>query len=467
MGDITTTERFSQFQHEWLMNPIQGVRDLFKVEPTDQQKDLIRLAWDPQARVAVSSCTGAGKTATLSWLTYLFLLTQFDCRILVTSPSFQQLTRVYKSECDKWKGRMDKPFADLFDVTRERVKLTSERQVQQADLVTASVENKENLQGGHAENYVILGDEASAIEEGAFATLLKTLSTGTGGRFILTSNPTRSVGAFYDIFHKSELQEIWNTLYFSAFDCPHTAEGFIDSIKATYGIDSDHYRVGVLGQFPRASSTQFISAEIIDRALLCNHTASAYHNYPIVIGADVARFGDDETVFVVRQGPKIIKIYRYAQLDTMEVAERLFECQREHNANVIFIDSIGIGAGVFDRCKQLKMPVREVMGSHKSTKPFEYFNMRSQLWGEMRLWMDNDADIPQIDELRSQLVGMTYGFTAKMQIQLTTKKDIKRSGQKSPDLADAISLTFADTVYGAQKTKARARRVRKSRYKYT
>lgn len=467
MSDITTTDRFAQFQYEWLKNPVQGVRDLFGVEPTDQQIGLIRQAWDPKARVAVSSCTGAGKTATLSWLTYLFLLTQYDCRILVTSPSFQQLTRVYKTECDKWKGKMDKPFADLFTVTREKVALQSDKLVQQADLVTASTDNKENLQGGHAENYVILGDEASAIEPEAFATLQKTLSTGTGGRFILTSNPTRSVGPFYDIFHKEELDKIWHSMYFSAFDCPHTAEGFIEEIKATYGEDSDHYRVGVLGIFPKAAATQFISAEIVDRAMMTQHLKMAYYNYPVVIGVDVARFGDDETVLVARQGPKVIAIERHSKLDTMEVATAVFEFQRKHQGKVIFVDAIGIGAGVFDRCKQLKMPVREVMGSHGSTKPIEYFNMRSQLWGEMRYWLDNDADIPQIDELRTQLVGMTYGLSGKMQIQLTTKKDIKRMGMKSPDLADALSLTFADTVYGAAVRKARARKIRKSRYKYT
>ena len=462
MAISKATERFAKLQYEWSINPVQGVRDLFRAEPTKQQIELIRQAWNPRARVAVSSCTGAGKTTTLAWLTMLFLLTQEDCRVLVTSPSFQQLNRVYHSEFRKWRGKMDKKIADMFDITRERITCTSNRGVQEASLVTASADNTESLQGGHSTNYVILGDEASAIEEDTFDVLLRTLSTGTGGRLILTSNPTRSVGRFYDIFHKDIPG--WEKLYFEAFDCPHIAKDFPQEMEDTYGKDSDHYRIGVLGQFPRTTNSQFISASVVDAALELNLPHSAYYNYPKVIGIDVARFGDDKTVFVCRQGPKILDITQLEGLDTMQVASAAFEYQRTHQASVIFVDAIGIGAGVFDRCKDLKMPVKEVMGSRKSSKPMEYFNLRSQLWGEMRHWLNNEADIPYLTDIRAQLLGMTYGYTAKMQVALTTKKDIKKSGQKSPDIGDAIALTFGDAVYGQTRSSQRARPVIESGY---
>jgi phage terminase large subunit len=459
-----TTGRFAQKMFEWQQNPVQGVRDLFQAEPTDQQIDLIRSAWNPHARVAVSSCTGAGKTTALAWLTMLYLLTQEDCRVLVTSPSFQQLNRVYHAEFRKWKGRMDTKIGDMFDVTREKIVCTSQRGVQEANLVTASAENKESLQGGHAGNYVILGDEASAIEEDTFDVLLRTLSTGTGGRLILTSNPTRSVGRFYDIFHKDIPG--WDKMFFEAFDCPHIAPGFAKEMEDTYGIDSDHYRVGVLGQFPRTTNSQFISSDVVDRAIENNIPHGQYTHYPMIIGADVARFGDDKTVFVARQGPKVVNITQIEGQDTMSVAEQLYAYQMDHKAAVVYIDAIGIGAGVFDRCKQLGMPVREVMGSRKPSKPMEYFNLRSQLWGEMRHWLNNEADLPYLKDIREQLLGMTYGYNAKMQMALTTKKDIKKSGMKSPDIGDAIALTFADTVYGSAGNRTRARRVTTSTYLY-
>ena len=464
MNIPAVTDRFGKKLFEWQQNPLQGVRDLFQAEPTKQQAQLIRSAWAPHCRTAVSSCTGAGKTTALTWLTMLFLLTQDDCRVLVTSPSFQQLNRVFHAEFRKWKGKMDPKIGAMFDVTREKIVCSSQGKVQEANLVTASAENTESLQGGHATNYVILGDEASAIEEATFDVLLRTLSTGNGGRLLLTSNPTRSVGRFYDIFHKDIPG--WEKMYFEAFDCPHIAPGFAQEMEDTYGKDSDHYRIGVLGQFPRTTNSQFIASDVVDRAIENNIPFSAYSHYPIIIGADVARFGDDKTVFVARQGPKILNITQIEGHDTMQVAEALYEYQRGHMGVVVYIDAIGIGAGVFDRCKQLGMPVREVMGSRKPSKPMEYFNLRSQLWGEMRHWLNNEADIPYLADIREQLLGMTYGYNNKMQMALTTKKDIKKSGMKSPDIGDAMSLTFADLIYGSTNRSARARKVMPATYLY-
>ena len=96
----------------------------------------------------------------------------------------------------------------------------------------------------------------------------------------------------------------------------------------------------------------------------------------------------------------------------------------------------------------------------------EYTNFRSQLWGDMRGWLSNGADIPNIPELRSQLASMTYGYNSKMQTALATKKDMKRQGLKSPDLADAISLTFAGAVYGSASASHKPRRIRKSNHYY-
>jgi len=441
-------EKIADFLFRWSQDPIQGVKELFGATPTKQQEKLILAMWKPYCRVAVSSCTGAGKTTVLAWMTFLLLLTQNDCRIIVTSPSYSQLTRVYYAEMMKWKGKMPRTFSEMFEVTRERVQLTMNTRVQVANLVTASADNKESLQGGHSENYIILADEASGIDEETFKVLQRTLSTGNGGRFVLTSNPTRSSGAFYEIFHRDD-NTVWETMYFTAFDCPHVSDRWIKEVKEYYGEDSDQYRIGVLGQFPRATDTQFISALIVDNAMSTQNDPNFYKEYPVKIGADIARFGDDETVFVARQGPHIINITRIKNQDTQEVAGSLLEYQNRYRGTIVFIDAIGIGAGVFDRCKALGMPVKAVISSNRSSKPLEYFNVRSQLWGEMKNWMMTGASIPYMPDLRDQLVGMTYGYNSKMQLMLTSKKDLKRAGMKSPDIADAIALTFGDEAYAA------------------
>jgi hypothetical protein len=109
---------------------------------------------------------------------------------------------------------------------------------------------------------------------------------------------------------------------------------------------------------------------------------------------------------------------------------------------------IGIGAGVVDRLIQLGY--RNVVGvnsAEKAIAELEYMNLRAEMWGKMRTWLDT-AIIPfRDDELRSDLIGPEYGFDAKNRIQLERKEDMKARGLASPDAADALALTFAMDVH--------------------
>lgn len=463
-----TQEDFNFLLESWSKDNVLGIESLFGVTLTEQQRKLVELADDQKARVAVSSCTGSGKTAVLSMLTLLYLMVLPDCRILVTSPSFPQLSRVFQPELKKWYRRMPKQFQDFFEVTRETIRYTNTEKYEQfASLVTASVENKESLQGGHAENYVIFADEASGISEEAFDILLATLSTGAGGRFIQVSNPVRSSGRFYQIFQDGLGR--WEKLYFSAFDSPNVNKEWIEDMRETYGEDSDLWRMRVLGQFPKVGIAQYIGADIVEEAIRHHLEPVSYYHYPKLMGVDVARFGDDKTVFVVRQGPKLHQIETFKGLDTMEVAAQLASFNAVHQCQAIFIDAIGIGAGTADRCKELGLPIVEVVASAKSSQPNIYSNLRAQLWAEMKIWIQNGADIPGIarekeTNLAAQLTSMEYFYNNRMQLQLLAKKDLKKQGHESPDIADALSHTFAGHAFAINQRVRMRKPVQKGNY---
>jgi hypothetical protein len=461
-----TQIQFEELLELWSEDNVLGIESLFDCKLTGQQQELVRLASDQAARVAVSSCTGSGKTAVLCMMVFMYLLTLPDCRILITAPTSNHLERVFRNELEKWYRRMPQQFQDMFELTLRKVEYKAKTFVQFASLVTASAENREALAGGHSSNYIIIGDESSGINEEAFDVLLGTLSTGEGGRFILVSNPVRSSGRFFEIFNR-ELGS-WKKLYFSAFDSPNVNKAWVQEMEDTYGSDSDLYRMRVLGQFPRVGVSQFISADIVEDAVRNTLDFRAYHNFPKIMGVDVARFGDDLTVFVVRQGPKMVDFRTYKGLDTMEVSTKIAEYQAMQRCAGIYIDSIGVGAGVADRCRQLKLPIRDVVVSNKSTEPDVYCNLRSQLWGKMREWLDNGADIPREatekeTNLAAQLTSMEYGYNNKSQIQLLSKKDLKRLGYPSPDIADALSYTFLESIRDMKPRRTIKKEVKKSR----
>ena len=461
MASIDKNLQFAKLCMFYRTRPVQFALDVMGMELSNQQEDLINEAVTTEARVAVKSATGTGKTTALAVIIFHQLACEPDCKIIMTAPS-GQLKRGIRAELSKRHQRMQPDFKAFFDMNQELVFVVGRKETQFCSLVTGSAENKESLAGVHADKVLILIDEASSIEQEIYDTLVGNLTTA--GSIIQTSNPVRSVGNFYNLFSNPKAATIWKLLTFTAFDSPFVSKSWTDLILLEYGEDSDFYRMRVLGEFARATSTQYISTEVAESAVRINLDYREYHQFPKVMGVDVARFGDDSTVLVVRQGPKILDIQEFKGLDNVEVAGKVLEFNRIHQCESIFVDSIGVGSGVFDVCKHNRLPVVEVVVSAKPTNPKHFANLRSQLWGSMKDWLQNGADLPFNDKLVEQLGSMEYGYNGRMQIQLISKKDLKKRGFASPDIPDAIALTFAMDIFGAGKKRFAIRTVRKSQY---
>lgn len=429
-------------------NPLAFIASM-GAEPTNQQIVLLHDAISyPQARVAIKSCTSSGKTATLAWLILWGLLTQDDIRILATAPTWPLLNRVMRTEVDKWYAKLESVLKDTYIMTQDKIIRKGEGgrpTTHRCDFATASSENEQALAGGHAGNYWIVADEGSAIDDAVFEVLLGTLSYGNGGRLIVATNPTRSVGFVHDLF--STNNPYWKLHTFTAFDSPHVTPEYIEEVRYTYGEDHDFYRVRILGEFPKASSTQYITSIEVDMAVSRKLSLQDYHHYPKLGGVDVARFGDDDTIFVTRQGPKLLDVTRFRGLNTMEVAGLMVQYWQQHQHKVLYVDGTGLGAGVVDRGLELGVPLVDVVVSNKSSNPQKYVNVRSQLYGSMKEWLNNGADLPAESDLRKQMLAMEYGYNNKLQIQLMSKKDLKKKNGFSTDMPDAIALTFADDTY--------------------
>ena len=459
MSKVSVTDKLVALQLYYKDHPVEFVRHMFKVEPTQQQIDLLISATQPHARVAVKSATSTGKTTTLAWLTFLFLLCFPDCKGLVTAPTASQLERVFRSELNKWHGLMDRTFYNMFEIMSDRIFIKGKKETQFFSWLTGSVENKESFAGLHAQKVVLFVDEASALPTAIFDTLYGTLSSGDTS-FVLVSNPVRAEGAFYNLFQIPEEENKWKCLTFTSFDSPNVDKSWIEEMRAYYGEDHDFWKMRVLGEFPIVSEAQFIPLNYVEAAIKNILAPSQYQNFPRVLGVDIARFGNDSSVVVDRQGPKVHKVLSFSGLDTIQFAEQVLNYYntQKKQFSCLAIDGIGVGAGVVDQLKRFSLPIMDVNVGTKSTDIKTYANLRAQLWGEMKDWLQI-ADIPNDSELRDQLISINYAFNSKMQILLESKKDMKRRGLQSPDKADALSLTFAPQVFDFTSHKKRPRQV--------
>lgn len=214
-------------------------------------------------------------------------------------------------------------------------------------------------------------------------------------------------------------------------------------------LDEDKYKHIWLGGYEKASDSQFIPAGIVEQAQKCEpHTDPRDEK---IIGVDVARFGDDETVIAFRSGRDAAKDEWLAlpKLDTMETAARVAGLIELHRPDAVFVDETGVGAGVVDRLRQLGF---DIMAVNFGSKPngltrVKTANKRAEMWQRMKEWMEQGGvRIPNDPTLEVELTGVEYKHDHNNAILLEKKEDMKKRGLKSPDRADALALTFAYPV---------------------
>ncbi len=171
-----------------------------------------------------------------------------------------------------------------------------------------------------------------------------------------------------------------------------------------------------------------------------------YVNEVKVLGVDVARFGDDRSVLFKRQGRVSFTPTPHNGLDTMEVAGRVARTIDEWQPDATFIDSTGLGGGVVDRLKELGYPVIGVDSASRPITGGKFLNRRAEMWSNLGEWIRDGGRIPDDQRLISELTTPTYKIDSRGLMVLESKADMKKRGLASPDLGDALALTFAAPV---------------------
>lgn len=190
----------------------------------------------------------------------------------------------------------------------------------------------------------------------------------------------------------------------------------------------------------------FINVEWVKKARI-NRVESESN---LVIGLDPARKGDDRTAIIRRKGRKAYNLETHYGLDTMELVGIMRRIIDKEHPRRVCIDSIGIGAGIVDRLCELGYTVVEgVNVARKASEPDKYKNLRAELWDMMREWFTQDmlVEIPDSDELQTDLTGLGYKYDSSDRLQLESKDDAKKRGLLSPDTSDALMLTFYGGEY--------------------
>ena len=219
----------------------------------------------------------------------------------------------------------------------------------------------------------------------------------------------------------------------------------IDAAKDSF---CSEYPMSAEEAFRNPIDNVFINAKYVMRA----RKNDVQSESQLIIGVDPAISDKDKTAIIRRRGRKAYNLETFRNHNTMEIAGRVASIIRQEQPAKVYIDCIGIGAGIVDRLNEMGLSMVEGINVGRTANNKERFaNLRAELWSEMRDWLyqnELSVQIPDDDELHGALCSLGFKYRSNEQLLIESKDDLRARGMPSPDEADALSLTFFSGVYG-------------------
>jgi hypothetical protein len=447
----TTDPEFIRFVASTYKDDLYGYRrDILGRAHADWQQE-VGLSIQKNKRTAVAAGHGIGKTGFAADVIHWFLSTRPNPAIVATANTETQLRTKLWRELAKINAQARNK--DWFEWKTSTFTMFNDPTAQ-AQAIAWSEENPEAFAGTHENHVLGIFDEASRIARNISNTFAGAMTTA-GARWVQFGNSTRNEGYFYDICHGSLKarkpgdieQGKWNSFVVPSWESPFVDKGWVAEMKATYGEESDEYRIRVAGLPPRSDPEQFISRDIVGEAMA--RQVELFSRWPLIIGCDVGR--GDRSVMVHRRGRKVLDAIKVLQGErTTDFARRLAEeirFWREDeglHANMI-IEELGMGVGVVETLQDMGFD-EHVWGVNTGAKAYDsdlYVHLREEMWFKLKEWLEGNVELPNHKELMDDLVVIRRRPNSNGKLRLETKEEMRRRGVKSPDVGDALALTFA------------------------
>lgn len=307
-------------------------------------------------------------------------------------------------------------------------------------------DNPDAIRGPYWDGVIL--DEYAQIKPEVYNEIIRPALADRKGWAVFSGTP-KGQNQFLDIFETAQRQvaggdALWYWCLFRADETGALDEEELRIMRET--MPDSTYRQEMLCDFTASADNILIPIDLVTDAAARKLHPEAVSGAPKILGVDPARFGDDRSVVIRRQGLQAFTPIIRRGIDLMSLVGLVATEIRDWQPDAVFVDGGGLGAGVVDRLRQLGYDVMDVNFGGKATKPAQYENKRAEIWDSMREWLEQGGAIPNIPELKTDLVTPTYGYDKANRMKLESKDEIKKRGGHSPDIADALALTWAFPV---------------------
>lgn len=403
-------------------------------------------AYQNNTQITFRGGIGFGKTFSMAVLIFWGLVCHNDVQVTIFGPSEDQIKAGIWKEVSNLYAKLPPYLKEEFELTATRVYRRAQPTAAFCEWRLANKENVETARGIHQINNFVFVDEATGVPDQVFAEL-QNIFTDPNPKLCIISNPSRTSGFFFDTWAHPDISSVWTKVHGKLTDNPGITEERLKTITASFGgVGSNEYRVKVLGEFPLEDEDGVIPRDIVVEAI--NRKVTPTPGFPVVWGFDPSGTGKDRSVLVKRRdnlmmGDPIL----YGNMDPEQLAAKIREeYDRTPKADCpaeICIDALGVGHGIAGLLRVMGLPVKDVVVSNKARNPDRYYSLRDELWFKAKEWFQTgNVSIPNNPVLIAELCLPKYEFVgAKHKVQ--SKKEIRKEGRKSPDIADAFCLTFA------------------------
>ena len=470
-------------------DPAWAMRKILGIKPWSKQVELAEAVFH-NLRTECSGCVASGKTFDAAAIVPLWLMRWAPrARVFSIAPSFRQV------DTNLW-GYIPRMVRSAeLNGTPLGCKVFTVPRIEFSDELYYegfSTDHPENVHGIHGPHDLLIIDDAQGIPL-ALTEELENMMAGGTAHILMLHNRVVSSGPSYDVAHKDAA--LWAHVSISFYDMPNSDPKrekewilgaltiqAVESWKKKYGEKSNFYRSKVLNEYPTAAPDTLIPLDWVESAF--NRKASTHGI--LVIGGDIARFGDDCSAMAPMRGREVQPVQSWHNFDLMYTAGIFAAALRAEmtptgNSGIpttfAFLDVVGMGGGPVDRLVEQKLPAigvdcgeaAEGMVQHgdKYRPAKEVFvNKRSQMWWNLRECLDPAAkdqsrliSLPVDLELQAQLTEVKYRITSDGRIEVEPKHapssskngrgqwGLKQRLGHSPDKADAV----VNAVWGADR----------------
>lgn len=452
----------------WRRNPSMFFKDVLGCSAWYKQLEIAEMVRD-NSFVTVRSCNGAGKTFIAARIILWFLFSHYPSRVIVTSPSTRQVVSGVWGEVGKAYRSAKIPLGG--ELLQQELRLKKDFWYALAFATDDSVK----FQGQHEQNILFVVDEASGVLDDIYESIEGSLGAGDA-KILLIGNPNYQVGYFAESFLKPAVSAKWKHIHISAYDTPNVIAGknvlhgvcnhdWPEQKKKEWGEEDNRYLVRVLGDFPKESTNTLINYGDCQFALHNRIELDSYKDEPKILGVDCARFGDDKTIILSKQGGCVRILRKIDKSDAALLAGELTDiCKNDKDIVQVNIDSVGFGGGVVDILEDNKthgegtlkrvfenIDIVAVNVQTKAVNDIDFENFGAELAFRMRDDFKNHMLDIIDDDLLSQANNRRYKFNKKGKYVLEEKDIFKKEQKRSPDEMDSLMIAYAGVDEDEQK----------------